>query len=594
MSKIEEKVNLKDNFGYYLKLAAPYWKTFVIVLVILSIVALVEVGQNLVYKQVIDDATLFTSGGMIGEAFVQSLLFLGAIFLGSVIVLSITKFFRVYLLNVLETKIMLDVKMDIFSHLLNLSHSFHTTHRTGSLISKLIRSSKSVEGITDFITFHGSPLVLKVILSFAVIALFDLPSAMVVLGTVVAFIIYSWIVLGWQQKANIERNEAEDFEKGFISDIFINIETVKHFGKEKRIIYIFRSIAQTTLKKFLKFWNFYALMESGMAFILGLGTILIMYFSLTRMLNGELTVGSLAFIYASFLGLIAPLFEFMWGVRRLYESLSDLEAIVQYKKTVAEVVDRPGAKPLKISKGSVDFEDVTFSYGRSGVVKDFSLKVMPKDKVAFVGHSGAGKTTIVKLLYRLYDVDKGKIKIDGNDIADFTQESLRGELSIVPQECVLFNDTIYNNVLFSNPDATRQKVFAALKAAQLYDFVKALPEQEKTVVGERGIKLSGGEKQRLSIARAILADKKILVLDEATSALDSTTEYLIQRALSKLMEGRTTLMIAHRLSTIMKADKIVVMEKGKIMQVGTHAELADKKGIYQKLWKLQKDGELVE
>jgi len=248
------------------------------------------------------------------------------------------------------------------------------------------------------------------------------------------------------------------------------------------------------------------------------------------------------------------------------------------------------AKKLIIKEGEVEFKDLTFYYGKRKIFEDFNLKVNKNKKIAFVGHSGSGKTTLIKLLYRMYDINSGTIKIDGNDIRDVKQESLRSEMSIVPQECVLFDDTIYNNVAFSNPKATRSEVMGAIKFAQLDKIIKTFTNKEDTIVGERGVKLSGGEKQRVSIARAILADKKILVLDEATSSLDSQTEHEIQGDLEKLMKGRTSIIIAHRLSTIMKADEIIVMKNGKIVQKGTHEELINQSGEYNHLWNLQKGG----
>ena len=586
----EEKINFKDNMLYYFRIARPYWKLFLIIIFILFIVSLIEVGQNLILKVLIDEGTLFGAGSISKEAFTSTILFFGAVYFITLLILSVSKFFRVYLLNILEVDLMFDVKKDIFSHLLRLSHSFHSSNRTGSIISKIIRSGKGIEAFTDFLTFHGTPLILKILVSFFLIAFFDLLSAAVVLAVCLVFMFYSFIVLAKQQKVNLERNDAEDTEKGFISDVFMNIETVKHFGKERRIIDLFDNLANEVKVKFLEFWNYYAKMEAMLALIFGMGTIALMYFSLARLLEGQISVGSVAFIYTSYLGLILPLFEFMWGVRRTYEAMSDVQAIVEFKKINSEIKDKAFAKELKITKGSVEYKNVVFSYGRKEIINGFSLKIKPKEKIAFVGHSGAGKTTIVKLLYRLYDIKSGEILIDGKNIANVTQESLRSELSIVPQECILFNDTIYSNILFSNPEASKEKVFDALKAAQLYDFVMSLPQKENTIVGERGIKLSGGEKQRLSIARAILADKKILVLDEATSSLDSKTEYDIRLALEKLMRNRTTIIIAHRLSTIMDADKIIVMRKGAIEQVGTHEELSKKKGLYSSLWKLQKTG----
>ncbi len=575
---------------YYFEMARPYWKLFLIIIFILFIVSLIEVGQNLILKVLIDEGTLFGAGSISKEAFTFTILLFGAVYFITLLILSVSKFFRVYLLNSLEVDLMFDVKKDIFSHLLRLSHSFHSSNRTGSIISKIIRSGKGIEAFTDFLTFHGTPLILKILVSFFLIAFFDLLSAGVVLAVCLVFMFYSFVVLAKQQKVNLERNDAEDTEKGFISDVFMNIETVKHFGKEKRIIDLFDNLANEVKLKFLEFWNYYAKMEAMLALIFGMGTIALMYFSLARLLEGQISVGSVAFIYTSYLGLILPLFEFMWGVRRTYEAMSDVQAIVEFKKITPEIKDKPFAKELKIAKGSVEYKNVVFSYGRKEIINGFSLKINPREKIAFVGHSGAGKTTIVKLLYRLYDIKSGEILIDGKNIANVTQESLRSELSIVPQECILFNDTIYSNILFSNPTASKEKVFSALKAAQLYEFVMSLPQKENTIVGERGIKLSGGEKQRLSIARAILADKKILILDEATSSLDSKTEYEIRIALEKLMSNRTTIIIAHRLSTIMDADKIIVMRKGAIEQVGTHEELSKKKGLYSSLWKLQKTG----
>jgi len=255
-----------------------------------------------------------------------------------------------------------------------------------------------------------------------------------------------------------------------------------------------------------------------------------------------------------------------------------------------QIVDKPNSKNLEIKDGTVEFKNIDFSYGKRKIFKNFSLKIPKNKKIALVGHSGCGKTTLVKLLYRMYDVNHGAILIDGKDIRDVKQESLRNEMSMVPQECTLFDDTIYNNVAFSKPKATREEVLKAMRFAQLDKIIKEFPNKEKTIVGERGVRLSGGEKQRVSIARAILADKKILVLDEATSSLDSETEHEIQKDLEKLMEGRTSMIIAHRLSTIMHADMIVVMEKGQIVQMGTHNELISQEGEYNHLWNLQKGG----
>ena len=245
-------------------------------------------------------------------------------------------------------------------------------------------------------------------------------------------------------------------------------------------------------------------------------------------------------------------------------------------------------------EAEIEFKNVSFKYNNKKILDNFNLKIKPGEKVALVGHSGSGKTTLVKLLYRFYDVNTGTILVDGKDVRNIKQESLRSELSIVPQECVLFDDTVYNNILFSNPKASRYEVLNAIKSAQLDKTVRNFPNKEETIVGQRGVKLSGGEKQRVSIARALLANKKVIVLDEATSSLDSQTESEIQKDLEKLLEGRTSIIIAHRLSTIMKADKIIVLEGGKIVQTGSHNTLINKPGLYKKLWNLQKGGYIGE
>jgi ATP-binding cassette subfamily B protein len=405
-----------------------------------------------------------------------------------------------------------------------------------------------------------------------------------------AFIFYVLFFLRAQQKARIALNNSEDYEKAFVSDVFTNIDTIKYFGKENRTSSLFVEFASKTKSGFIKNWDFDRWTEAGQTFIIGAGIMLLLYFPLIKFLNGEISIGTIAFIYTVYLNIAEPLGMFIWGMRRFYQSLADFHSLTQYGDLKKDVVDKVNAPALKISKGKIEFKDVSFTYHKKEVINNFSLKVNPNEKVAIVGYSGSGKTTLIKLLYRLYDINAGSIFIDGKNIVDIKQESLRSELSIVPQECILFNDTIYNNVVFANPKASKNEVISALKAAQLYDFVIGLPEKENTFVGERGIKLSGGEKQRLSIARAILAKKKVLVLDEATSSLDSKTEMQIKNALNVLMKNKTTIIIAHRLSTIMEADKIIVLDKGKIVQGGKHNELINQKGIYKGLWNMQKGG----
>jgi len=416
--------------------------------------------------------------------------------------------------------------------------------------------------------------------------------AIVVIFVAALFIGYSLVINKFREESQVEANLREDVEKGTISDIFMNIDSIKYFGKEYRIKGRYHKLSKKTRDGWIKTWDYFRLLDAGHAFVLALGMFFIVYFPVMSFLNGEMTLGTLVFIEGTYVLFIGPLFGFVYGIRGFYQSMADMESIFYYSKLENDVKDSTHAKDLKIRRGEIEFRNVSFKYKRKWIFKNFNLKIPADKKFALVGPSGSGKSTLLKLLYRLYDIQKGEILIDGKNIKDFKQESLRSELSIVPQECVLFDDTIYNNIRFSRPGADRKEVFKAIKFAQLDKIIKNFEKKEKTIVGERGVKLSGGEKQRVSIARALLANKHVLVLDEATSALDSETEHEIQKDLEHLMKGRTSIIIAHRLSTIMKADSIVVLDKGKIVQQAKHGQLIRKPGLYKRLWNLQKGGYL--
>ncbi len=282
--------------------------------------------------------------------------------------------------------------------------------------------------------------------------------------------------------------------------------------------------------------------------------------------------------------------NFVKGLENLVSASNQIEESVKLLKLKPKVLDKEDAKDCKVTKGAIDFKGITFKYEKNKIFDRFNLKIKPKETIAIVGPSGGGKTTITKLLYRLYNLDKGSIYIDGQNIRDLKQSSLRSSMTLVPQEGMLFDDTIYNNIKFGTEKATKGQVFSALKKAKLYDFIMNTTKQEKTLVGERGIKLSGGEKQRVSLARAFLSNKKIIIFDEPTSALDSETEAKIQKSIAELTKNRTSIIIAHRLSTIMSADRIIVLDKGKIVEEGTHKQLLRKKGKYAELWKYQSEG----
>jgi len=586
----KDKIDFKHNLKTYWKIAKPYKWFFIVIVLIVTAINLARIVEKFILKELIDNGTEFAGGSLALAAFTNILIILLVIFIAGLIVRVIGHWFQMHLINRMDGSIMRDIKRKFFNHIVHLDHNFHTTHKTGSLISRITRGSRAVEATTDFFLFNGAPLILQFAIVGASILYFDAISALMLAITTIAFIAYSLYIVNKQQRFKLMEIAAEDKERGNISDVFTNIDSIKYFGKEDRIKSRFDKLIGDTRKKSIRSWDYFRWLEAGQSFILGVGLFFLIYFPLVRFLAGDITIGTLAFIYTAFFSFAEPLFGFVWGIRRFYEAMADFQFLFEYDKIKNSIVDKPGSPNLKIRNGEIEFKNIRFAYNKRKIIDNVNLKIKPGEKIAFVGHSGSGKTTLVKLLYRFYDVNKGEIKVDGKNVRDVKQESLREELSIVPQEAILFDDTIYNNIAFSNPSASKEEIMKAIKFAQLDEFIKELPKKERTIVGERGVKLSGGEKQRVSIARALLANKKVLVLDEATSSLDSKTESEIQKDLERLMKGRTSIIIAHRLSTIMGADKIVVMKKGKIVQIGKHKDLINKRGTYRELWNLQKGG----
>ncbi len=589
-NKYEKGIDFKYNLNLYFSFLKKYKGLLIWLLVISLLLESVSMVDKFLFKAIVDRGAEFSSQIISSDIFARALLWVAAIYIAAMIAKAALKFINLHYINLLESDMIVDLKRNFFNHLIHLDYSFHTTHRTGSLISRLIRIGGAVERMTDVLVFNFVPMLVQLVVVSASLIYFSWVPALVTFLTAVIFVSYSFFVQKLQEKANVKANYTEDIEKANVSDIFTNIESIKYFGKENVMKNRFRKLSDSTKRAILSLWNYSRWFDSVQALILAAGTFLIIYFPLVDFLNGKSSLGTLVFVYTAFGSLFGQLFGFVHGIRNYYRAMADFEALFQYAKIKNEVKDRQNAKELKIKEGAVEFIDVGFNYGKRKIFEKFNLKIPKNKKVALVGHSGSGKSTLIKLLYRFYDVNEGSILIDCKDIGEFKQESLRNEMAVVPQECVLFNDTLYNNIAFSKPNATKQEVMKAIRFAQLDRVVKTFPGKENTIVGERGIKLSGGEKQRVSIARAILADKKILVLDEATSSLDSQTEHEIQEDLKKLMEGRTTIIIAHRLSTIMIADMIIVMEKGKIVQKGTHEELISQPGLYKKLWNMQRGG----
>jgi len=584
--KIDFSYNLKLYFGFLMR----YKWLFIGLLIIILTIEASYIFDRYLFKEIIDRGADFAASKISLEILIESLLFVAFIYVGVVIVRVFSKFFYLHYINRLETGIIFDLKRSFFNHLICLDYNFFVTHKIGSLISKLIRIGGAVERMTDVLVFNAVPTFFQLSIVFFSLLSFSWVPAVITIIVAVVFVGYSLFIQKIQEKSNIEQNNAEDIEKANIADMFTNIDSIKYFAKEELVKRRYKRLSEVSKKTLLKFWDYFKWMDSVQALILSVGTFLLVYFSVVDFIHGTFTLGTLVFVYGVYGELVGNLFGVVHGIRNFYRSMADFETLFRYAKVTNEIKDKPNAKDLKITKGEIEFKNVSFKYGKRQIFKNLNLKIPRNKKIALVGYSGSGKTTLIKLLYRFYDVDSGEILIDGKNIKEFKQRSLREEMAIVPQECLLFDDTIYNNIVFSKPDATKEGIKKAIKFAQLGRIIANLPQKEKTIVGERGIRLSNGEKQRVSIARAILANKKVLVLDEATSSLDSQTEHEIQKALQKLMEGRTSIIIAHRLSTIMNADEIIVLDKGKIVQRGTHGQLIAQEGLYKKLWSLQKGG----
>ena len=481
-----------------------------------------------------------------------------------------------------------------FRHLHALSLKFHLERRTGGLSRIVSRGTMGIDTVLRFALFNTIPTVLEIALVAVVLAWsFGWSYAGVILLTVVAYIWYTYAATEWRIAIRRDMNAADTEANTKAVDSLLNFETVKYFGNEEHEARRYARSMETYEKAAVKTWVSLAVLNAGQAVIYAIGMTVIMVMSALAVRAGNGTVGDFVMVNALMIQLYMPLNFIGSSYREIKQGLIDVEQMFTLLNVNAEIADTPGATALKVRDAEVVFENVNFAYdAERPILKNLSLRVPPGKTVAIVGASGAGKSTISRLLYRFYDVSGGRILIDGQDISTVTQTSLRAAIGMVPQDTVLFNDTIRYNIRYGRPDASDAEVEAAAKMAQIHDFITSLPKGYDAMVGERGLKLSGGEKQRVSIARTILKGPPILILDEATSALDSFTEHQIQAALKKVSENRTTLVIAHRLSTVVDADEIIVLDKGQVAERGTHDMLLKKrKGLYAALWNRQRQAD---
>lgn len=479
---------------------------------------------------------------------------------------------------------------ETFEHMHRLSLRFHLERKTGGLTRVLERGRAGIESIVRMTMLTLFPTIIEFIMILAVLLYeFDWRYAIITIIMIVAYMVFTTKATEWRINIRRSMNESDTDASGKAVDSLLNFETVKYFGSEAREASRYDKAMERFERASVKAYISLAVLNAGQAVIFTGGLTLCMVLVVDGIRQGRHTIGDFVLVNAMLLQLYQPL-NFMGMVyREIKQAIIDIDQMFDVLDQEPEIADHPGAKALHISNGEVTFENVQFSYTPQRKILDGISFTVPAGKtVAIVGASGGGKSTLSRLLFRFYEPQSGRILIDGQNISEVKQTSLRAAIGMVPQDTVLFNDTILYNIRYGRWDASPEEIEEAAKFAQIDKFIKSLPDGYETSVGERGLKLSGGEKQRVAIARTILKAPPILVLDEATSALDSFTEREIQNALDTISQGRTTLVIAHRLSTIINADEILVLEKGKIAERGRHHELLDAKGIYANLWQRQR------
>lgn len=481
------------------------------------------------------------------------------------------------------------IASQILAHLHELSLQFHLQRQTGGISRDIERGSRGISFLMNFMIFNILPTLVEIGLVTAILLInYDSIFAIITTSTILIYIFYTLIITEWRMRYRRRMNEMDSQANNQAIDSLINYETVKYFNNEELEVSQYDKKLASWEKSAIHNQTSLSVLNIGQGIIISAGLTALMLLAGQGVVDGQLSLGDLVLINAYLLQLYMPLGFLGFVYREIRHSLADMERMFHLLEQQKEISDNDDAKDIDISLGEVKFVNVGFSYHPDRVIlKNISFTAKAGQKLAIVGPSGSGKSTIIRLLYRFYDPQMGHIEIDNQDIKHVTQNSLRKHIGIVPQDTVLFNDTIYHNIAYGKPSANTEAVTAAAKQANLHDFIQQLPDGYNTIVGERGLKLSGGEKQRLAIARTLLKNPKVLCFDEATSALDSHSEQRIGKEIINISLNKTTLVIAHRLSTIIDANQILVMDKGEIIEQGTHQQLLAQNGVYASMWQLQ-------
>lgn len=582
-----ERVHRDRRDRHNLRSMLPFLWEFrgraLLALACLVLAKLANVGIPLVLKEVVD--AFENPQGQILVLPVSLLLAYGALKLSA----SLFNELRDLVFSRVRYRAMRRLSARVLEHLHRLSLRYHLERRSGAISRDLERGTRSVSTILNYMVFSVLPVLVEFALVAAILLTqYDPVFALVTFGTAAVYVAFTLAITEWRMDFRHQMNRFDSQANGQAFDSLMNYETVKYFGNEDMELERYDGTLSDWERVAVKSQSSMSILNFGQGGIIAVGVTFIMVFAARGVVGGSMSVGDLVLVNAFLLQLFIPLTFLGIVYRQIKYALADMDLVFKLLERKPEIEDRPDARPLVLRDGGIRFERVSFHYEpEREILRDLDFEVAPGQKLAVVGHSGAGKSTLARLLFRFYDVTGGRILIDGQDLREVTQDSLRAAIGIVPQDTVLFNESILYNLEYGRPGAPRVDIERAAEMAHIRDFIDGLPNGWDTVVGERGLKLSGGEKQRVAIARAILKRPRILVFDEATSSLDSHTEQAIQQTLSEVAEDHTTLVIAHRLSTVVDADQILVMEDGRILERGTHRRLLEQQGVYAGMWDLQ-------